>query len=61
MEPKDITSALVNELESLFEAKTAPMRKVRRKYSKLLRSKDAQFIFDVAEMILNSGKHQWIA
>jgi 3-methyladenine DNA glycosylase AlkD len=61
MEPKDIASALINELESLSEAKTAPMRKVRWKYSKILHSKEAQFIFDVAEMILKSGKHQWIA
>jgi 3-methyladenine DNA glycosylase AlkD len=61
MESKDITSALVKELESISESKTAPMRKVRRKYSKMLRSKEAQFIFEVAEFILNSGKHQWIA
>ncbi|MGB2963179.1 MAG: DNA alkylation repair protein [Anaerolineales bacterium] len=61
MEPKDIASALVNELESLSEYKTIPMRKVRLKFSKILRSKEAQFIFEVAEIILNYGKHQWIA
>lgn len=61
MEPKDIASALVNELKSLSESKTIPMRKVRQKYSKMLRSKEALFIFEIAEIILNSGKHQWIA
>jgi len=61
MEPNDIASALVNEMESLSEYKTAPMRKVRLKYSKVLRSKEAQFIFEIAEIMLNSGKDQWIA
>jgi len=61
MEPKDIASVLVNELESISESRTIPMRKVRRKYSKMLRSKEAQFIIEVAEIILNYGKHQWIA
>jgi 3-methyladenine DNA glycosylase AlkD len=61
MEPKDFVSALVTELESLPESKTAPMRKVRRKYSKMLRSEEAQYVFEVAQTILNSGKHRWVA
>jgi 3-methyladenine DNA glycosylase AlkD len=61
MEPKDFASALVTELESLSELKTAPMRKVRRKYSKRLRSEEAEYVFEVAQTLLNSGKHRWIA
>jgi 3-methyladenine DNA glycosylase AlkD len=61
MEPKDFVSALVTELESLPESKTAPMRKVRREYSKMLRSEEAQYVFEVAQTILNSGKHRWVA
>ena len=61
MEPKDFASALVTELESLPELKTAPMRKVRREYSKTLRSEEAQYVFKVAQAILDSGKHRWIA
>ena len=61
MEPKDFASALVTELESLPELKTAPMRKIRREYSKTLRSEEAQYVFEVAQTILDSGKHRWIA
>jgi hypothetical protein len=48
MEPNDIASALFNEIETLSEYITAPMRKVRLKYSKVLHSKEAQFIFETA-------------
>ena len=61
MEPKDFASALVTELESLSESKTAPMRKVRRRYSKMLCSEEAQYVFEVVQTILDSGKHRWIA
>jgi 3-methyladenine DNA glycosylase AlkD len=61
MEPQDFASALVTELESLPEMRTAPMRRVRRKYSKLLRSEEAPYVFEVAQTILDSGKHRWIA
>jgi hypothetical protein len=44
MEPKDFASALVTELESLPELRTASMREVRREYSKMLRSEEAQTI-----------------
>ncbi len=61
MEPKDFTSALVTELESLPELKTAPMRKVRRKYTKMLRSEEARYVFELVQTILDSAKHRWIA
>lgn len=61
MEPEDFASAFINELESLPELKTAPMRKLRREYSKRLSAKDAYHVLEVAGWILNSGKHRWIA
>jgi 3-methyladenine DNA glycosylase AlkD len=61
MEPKDFASALITELESLPVLKTAPMRKVRREFSKRLRSEGAGYVFEVAQAILDSGKHRWIA
>jgi 3-methyladenine DNA glycosylase AlkD len=61
MQPKDFASALITELESLSELRTAPMRKSRRKYSKMLRSEEAQYVFEVAQTILDSGRHRWIA
>ncbi len=61
MEPKDYASALITELESLPELKTAPMRMVSREYSETLRSEEAQYVFEVAHTILDSGKHRWIA
>lgn len=61
MEPQDFASALVTELESLPEMRTAPMRRVRRKHSKMLRSEEAPYVSEVAQTILDSGKHRWIA
>jgi 3-methyladenine DNA glycosylase AlkD len=61
MQPKAVVTALVTEFDSLPELTTASMRQVRRKYSKLLRSEEAQFVFEVAQTILDSGKHRWIA
>jgi 3-methyladenine DNA glycosylase AlkD len=37
------------------------MRTVRRRYSKELRSEEAPYVFEVAQIILDSGKHRWIA
>lgn len=61
MDPEDFVSKLFSELDSLPERRTAPMRRVRRKYSALLRPEDADFTIDVAQAILNSGRHRWIA
>jgi 3-methyladenine DNA glycosylase AlkD len=61
MQPKEFVSALITELESLPTRATAPMRTVRRRYSKELRSEEAPYVFEVAQIILDSGKHRWIA
>jgi len=61
IQPKEFVSALITELESLPSRATAPMRTVRRRYSKELRSEEAPYVFEVAQIILDSGKHRWIA
>lgn len=61
MEPEDFASALVSELESLPEFKTTPMRAVRQKYSKRLRAEDGQYALEVAQAILDTSRHRWIA
>lgn len=61
MKPNDFAAKFINELESLPELRTVPMRKLRREYSKRLRAKDALYVLKVARSILNSGKHRWIA
>lgn len=59
--PNDFASALINEIESLPDQKTKAMRNVRQNYSKSLIHKDKLFVFEVAEIILSSGKHRWVA
>ena len=61
MEPEEFASALIAELEALPESKTAPMRAVRRRHSKKLRSEGADYVLAVARAILDSGRHRWIA
>lgn len=61
MNPEDFASKLVAELESLPAPKTVPMRRVRREYSKGLTSKDADFVFAVAQALLNLSQYNWIA
>ena len=57
MESEELASKLISNLESLPELSTDPMRKLRREYSSTLLSKDASYVFAVAEAILDSSKH----
>ena len=61
MEPREFAFMLVRELESLPERKTAPMREVRRRYSRMLDTEDAQYVLDTAQAIVDTDKHRWIA
>jgi 3-methyladenine DNA glycosylase AlkD len=61
MEPKDLVSSILSEFESLPEFKAAPMREIRRRYSKTLGGKDPQYVFGMADLLLESGKYRWIA
>jgi len=61
MKPKKLAKEIIKTLESLPEMKTAPMRRVRRAYSKQLRLESAEFILTLAHSIIGEGKHRWIA
>jgi 3-methyladenine DNA glycosylase AlkD len=61
MKPEDFVSDLFSELESLPAFRTVPMRKVRRKYSVRLKAESAAYVLEVARLIIDSGKHRWIA
>lgn len=61
MNPEELATEIIAELESLPEMKTAPMRRVRREYSKRLKFELAGFVLEVAHAIVGSGKHRWVA
>jgi len=61
MEPEEFVSKLISDLESLPKLSTDPMRKLRREYSSTLLSKEVDYVFTVAQAILDSGKHRWIS
>ncbi len=56
-----MASKLISDLESLPKLSTDPKRKLRREYSITLLSKDVDYVFAVAQAILDSGKHRWIS
>jgi 3-methyladenine DNA glycosylase AlkD len=60
-DPKELVTHLIAELDALPEKTTAPMRRVRRKYSQSLRSQGAAYVLEVAQLILESGEQRWIA
>jgi 3-methyladenine DNA glycosylase AlkD len=61
MEAMKVVSTLIRELESLPERKTAPMREVRRRYSQTLLAENAQYVLEIAHMIVDTDQHRWIA
>jgi len=61
MKPKKLAKEIIRTLESLPEKRTAPMRRVRRAYSKQLRFESAEYILTLAYSIIGEGKHRWIA
>lgn len=61
MKPQELAREIIRDFESLPEMRTAPMRHVRRTYSKQLSSESGEFILSLAHSIINSGKHRWIA
>ena len=61
MKPVDMAAEFIRELESMSNPSTAPMRKLRRSYSKRLSTESTSYVLEVAHSILNSGKHRWVA
>lgn len=58
---KDIAQEINLEIKGLVNANTSKTRAVRKKYSKLLKSADADFILAVADSLYNEHHHRWVA
>jgi len=61
MRPDEFVINLIHDLEALPTSRTAPMRRIRREYSKRLETQSASYVMDLALSIICSGKHRWIA
>jgi 3-methyladenine DNA glycosylase AlkD len=61
MQPDEFAANLIGELESLPVWKTAPMRQIRRKYSKKLKDENGAYVLNAARSTIHSGRHRWIA
>ena len=57
----DTLSDLERELAELPEKRTAPMRRVRRAFSRRLKQQPAALILALADEIVARGRHRWIA
>lgn len=58
---QELAARIVGDLEALDELTTEPMRHLRRAYSRELRAQSATFVCRLAQEILATGKHRWIA
>ncbi len=61
MGPTELAEALVTELEALAKQRTAPMRAVRREYTRRIAAESPGYALDVARAILADDRHRWIA
>ena len=61
MEPNDLANELIEALDAMPERRTAPLRAVRRDYSRRIKDEPADFVLDLARAILRSGRYRWIA
>ena len=61
MEPNDLAAELLDELDSLPEQRTAPMRAVRRALTRRIESESPDDVLAMARAILASGRRRWIA
>ena len=62
MKNPHVTAAkIIRELEALPERKTVPMRRIRKAHSRALRDAPVGKIFEIANTILDTGEHRWIA
>lgn len=60
-DPRAIAAKIIQELEAIPERKTVPMRRVRKAHSKALGDEPAGTIFEIANAILDTGEHRWVA
>jgi 3-methyladenine DNA glycosylase AlkD len=60
-DPHVIATKIIGEFEALPEWKTVPMRRIRKAHSRALRDESAGTIFEIANAILSTGEHRWVA
>jgi hypothetical protein len=63
-EPGDarkVASAIEEDFKALPVCSTASLRRIRRKYSKALKSADAEFIFRLAHVLCEVEAYRWFA
>ncbi len=58
---QDVASAIDAEIHALSNPNTPNVRKIRRKYTKLLKLAEPDFIMVVARELLNTYDHRWVA
>jgi len=61
MEPNELAQKLIEDLDAIPKRRTAPLRAVRRDYSRRIEDEPADFVLDAARAVLNSGRYRWIA
>ncbi|KQC13237.1 MAG: hypothetical protein APR63_09155 [Desulfuromonas sp. SDB] len=61
MKPEEFADKLISELDNTKPRSTDPLRKVSKKYSKLLKAEKAESVLQVAKVILKTGKYRWVA
>lgn len=61
MDPVTLAGELERTLEELPERTTAPMRRVRRLFSRRIADRAPVFVLEAARHLLASGRYRWIA
>lgn len=61
MEPNELADELAEELDAVPQRRTAPLRAVRRDYTRRIADRPAGFVLDLAHAILDTGRYRWIA
>ncbi len=61
MNANQLLGELENELESLPQKRTAPMRRVRRAFSRRLEDQPAALVIALAQEMVSRNRHRWIA
>lgn len=61
MDATELAETMVRELDALTERRTAPMRAVRRDYTRRIAEHSGDFVLALARVVLASGRYRWIA
>jgi hypothetical protein len=61
MEPNELADQLIEELHAVPKQRAAPLRAVRRDYTRRIADRPAGFVVDLTRAILDTGRYRWIA